>query len=106
MSNEAKISKVMEISPQRHHLDNERCQHWSERKEENVGKSEGIRMEGERKGERKGRRNAGFLALLPLLFPTKHSCVALPVIGRLGNGNLLAGPLQNPTHKVILLTNG
>lgn len=76
------------------------------KKEENVGKSEGIRMEGERKGEPKGRRNAGFLALLPLLFSTNHSCVALPVTGRLGNGNLLAGPSQNPTRKVVLLTNG
>lgn len=61
-------------------------------------KNEGMRMEGERKGEREGRRNAGFLALLPLLFPTNHSSVALPVTGRLGNGNPLAGPSQNRTR--------
>lgn len=61
-------------------------------------KNEGMRMEGERKREREGRRNAGFLALLPLLFPTNHSRVALPVTGRLGNGNLLAGPSQNRTR--------
>lgn len=65
------------------------------------GKETGRRKQ-KRAGE--GRKNSGFPPLLTLLFLSKHSQVALPSTGRLGNGNLSTGPLQSPICEVVFLT--